>query len=86
MILFSYQARTPLENNYTEEIVMTTFINYVGRKWTCDKHHAKIEDLISSGQVEKAEELVKILDPKKSRGICSECKRLYWETPSVSRY
>ena len=60
-------------------------INYKGRVWTCDDHNAKIEALIQDGKAKEAEQLVIILNPKKSRGICKECARLYWDTPSVNR-
>lgn len=60
-------------------------VNYKGRVWTCDHHNAKIEALILDGKVKEAQQLVIILNPKKSRGICRECARLYWDTPSVNR-
>lgn len=60
-------------------------VNYKGRVWTCDDHNAKIEALILDGKTKEAASLVNILNPKKSRGICRECTRLYWDTPSVNR-
>ena len=60
-------------------------INYKGRVWTCNTHNAKIEALILEGKATEAEQLLTILNPKKSRGICKECTRLYKETPSVNR-
>lgn len=62
-----------------------TAVNYKGRVWTCDDHNAKIEALILEGKIKEATGLVNILNPKKSRGICRECARLYWDTPSVNR-
>jgi len=59
--------------------------NYKGRVWTCDEHNAKIEALITVGQTAEAMSLVAILDPKKSRGICSECRRLWQDTPAINR-
>jgi hypothetical protein len=64
---------------------MTTPIQYKGRVWTCDYHNTKIEKLIQDGKTEVAQSLVNTLNPKKSRGICKECARLYWETPSINR-
>jgi hypothetical protein len=64
---------------------MTTAINYKGRVWTCDYHHAKIEEMFADGKTKEAQALVNILNPKKSRGICAECKRLYHETPPMNR-
>lgn len=55
--------------------------NYPGRKWTCSSHHEKILEAIANGASnDYVTGLVMILNPKKSRGICQECKRLYWET------
>lgn len=62
-----------------------TATNYKGRVWTCDRHNAKIEAMITEGKTAEAMELVAILNPKKSRGICAECRRLWQETPSVNR-
>lgn len=64
---------------------MTTTIQYKGRVWTCDSHNAKIETMIAEGNTKEATSLVNLLNPKKSRGICKECARLYWETPSINR-
>jgi hypothetical protein len=63
---------------------MTT-IQYKGRVWTCDSHNAKIESMINDGKTKEAMALVDILNPKKSKGVCAECKRLYNETPSINR-
>lgn len=59
--------------------------NYPGRVWTCQDHHERILSMIGSGEVDKVTALVNILNPKKSRGICKECVRLYWATPSCNR-
>ena len=59
--------------------------NYPGRVWTCSQHHEKILAMIEAGEADKVSGLVNILNPKKSRGICRECTRLYWETPSFNR-
>ena len=64
---------------------MYTFTNYKGRVWTCDTHNARIESMIAEGKVKEAEALVNVLNPKKSKGICAECKRLYSETPPINR-
>lgn len=64
---------------------MYTFTNYKGRVWTCDSHNAKIETMLAEGKTKEAEALVNILNPKKSKGICAECKRLYNETPPMNR-
>ena len=64
---------------------MTTSIQYKGRVWTCDSHNTKIETMIAEGNTKEATSLVNLLNPKKSRGICKECARLYWETPSINR-
>ena len=63
---------------------MTT-TNYKGRVWTCDEHNSKIESMLADGKTTEAKNLVAVLNPKKSRGICKECTRLYWETPSINR-
>lgn len=62
-----------------------TATNYKGRVWTCDNHNAKIETLINEGKTSEAMGLVAILNPKKSRGICRECRRLWEETPPMNR-
>jgi hypothetical protein len=64
---------------------MTTSTNYKGRVWTCDNHNQKIEAMIAEGKTKEAQSLVNLLNPKKSRGICAECKRLYTETPPMNR-
>ena len=64
---------------------MHTFTNYKGRVWTCDNHNTKIEAMLQDGKTKEAEALVNLLNPKKSRGICAECKRLYTETPPMNR-
>ncbi len=64
---------------------MITTINYRGRVWTCESHHKRIESMILDGKAKEAEALVKILNPKLSKGICAECKRLYHETPPCNR-
>ena len=58
---------------------------YKGRVWTCDKHNARIEAMIAEGKVAEAMGLVAILDPKKSKGICAECRRLWHDTPPMNR-
>ena len=60
-------------------------INYKGRVWTCNEHNDKIETMLNNGETEKAQSLVSILDPSKSRGICRECARLWRETPPSKR-
>jgi len=66
--------------------VMTiTATNYKGRVWTCDHHNAKIEAMINEGKTAEAMALVNVLSPKKSRGICAECRRLWQETPPMNR-
>jgi hypothetical protein len=62
-----------------------TATNYKGRVWTCDRHHAKIEAMIAEGKTAEAMALVDVLNPKKSRGICRECRRLWEETPPMNR-
>jgi hypothetical protein len=62
-----------------------TASNYPGRVWTCDTHNRKVEEMINAGEVKEAMALVSILSPKKSRGICGECRRLYHETPPMNR-
>ncbi len=64
---------------------MYTFTNYKGRVWTCDTHNARIESMIAEGKDKEAQALVNILNPKKSKGICAECKRLYNDTPPMNR-
>jgi hypothetical protein len=64
---------------------MSTFIDYKGRVWTCDSHNKEIEAMILDGKEKEATALVAILNPKKSRGICRECKRLWQETPPMNR-
>jgi hypothetical protein len=64
---------------------MYTFTNYKGRVWTCDFHNAKIEKMIQDGKTKEATSLVNLLNPKKSKSICADCTRLYWETPSLNR-
>jgi hypothetical protein len=64
---------------------MSTFIDYRGRVWTCDKHNNQIEEMLKVGKDAEAKALVAILNPKKSRGICRECKRLWQETPPMNR-
>jgi hypothetical protein len=64
---------------------MQTATNYKGRVWTCNDHNAKIEAMISDGLVKEAKSLVDLLNPKKSRSICKECARLYWDTPAINR-
>lgn len=59
--------------------------NYKGRVWTCDKHNTKIEAMINDGDTKKAMDLVAILDPKRGRGVCKECARLWQLTPSMNR-
>ena len=59
--------------------------NYKGRVWTCDDHNNKIEKLIAEGKTSEAAGLVAILNPKKAKGICKECARLYFATPSCNR-
>jgi hypothetical protein len=59
--------------------------NYKGRVWTCDEHNNKIEGMIAEGKAEEAMRLVAILNPKKSKGICKECARLYYATPNCNR-
>ena len=60
-------------------------INYKGRVWTCDEHNSKIESMLNQGETEKAMNLVAILDPKKGRGICKACTRLWQSTPPMNR-
>jgi hypothetical protein len=62
-----------------------TATNYKGRVWTCDNHNARIEAMINEGKTAEAMALVDVLNPKKSRGICSECRRLWQETPPTNR-
>jgi hypothetical protein len=64
---------------------MKTATNYKGRVWTCDTHNTKIEAMLAAGKTTEATNLVNILNPKKSKGICKECARLYWETPAINR-
>lgn len=64
---------------------MQTFINYKGRVWTCQTHHERIVAMIEAGEEQKASALVDLLNPKKSRGICKECVRLYHDTPPCNR-
>ena len=62
-----------------------TATNYKGRVWTCDSHNTRIEGLINDGKTSEAMSLVAILDPKKGRGVCRECRRLWQETPPMNR-
>ena len=62
-----------------------TATNYKGRVWTCNDHNAKIEAMITEGKTTEALALVAILDPKNSRGICRECRRLWEDTPPMNR-
>ena len=64
---------------------MTAIVDYKGRVWTCQSHHERIVEMITEGKVKEAEALVAVLNPKKSRGICRECKRLWQETPPMNR-
>ena len=64
---------------------MFTFTNYKGRVWTCQSHHERIVEMIESGKEKEATALVDLLNPKKSRGICRECVRLYHATPPCNR-
>jgi len=64
---------------------MNSIINYQGRVWTCNFHNAKIEGLIAEGKTSEAAGLVAILNPKKAKGICKECARLYYDTPACNR-
>lgn len=59
--------------------------NYKGRVWTCNEHNKRIESMINDGELKKAMDLVAILDPKKGRGICKECARLWAITPPMNR-
>ena len=63
---------------------MTTPIHYDGRVWTCDSHNAEIEALIATGFDKEAKTLVNALHPKKGN-ICTECARLWDETPPSNR-
>lgn len=60
-------------------------INYKGRVWTCDRHNQRIEAMILDHKEKEAQALLNILDPKKSRGICKECVRLWHDTPPCNR-
>jgi hypothetical protein len=64
---------------------MTQILNYKGRVWTCQSHHEKIEQMLIDGKDKEVTALVNILNPKKSRGICRECTRLYWDTQPMNR-
>ena len=70
---------------HREVYPMSTFIDYRGRVWTCSRHHDQIEEMLKAGKEAEANALVAILNPKKSRGICKECKRLWQETPPMNR-
>ena len=62
----------------------TTKINYKGRVWTCDEHHAIIEGLISQGMLTTAQGFLHSVNPKKGNA-CKECARLWEETPPSNR-
>lgn len=63
---------------------MTTPIHYKGRVWTCDVHNTEIESMIAEGKTKEATSLVNLVHPKKGNS-CTECARLYEETPPSNR-
>lgn len=62
----------------------TTTINYKGRVWTCDEHHAEITKYLALGNTLYADCVLRMVNPKKGND-CKECARLYRETPPVNR-
>ena len=63
---------------------MTTTIQYKGRVWTCDAHNEQIETMLADGKTKEATSLVNLLHPKKGNK-CTECARLWDETPPSNR-
>ena len=61
---------------------MSEVINYKGRVWTCDEHHALITTLLEAGS--NAKNLIASVHPKKGNN-CKECARSYDETPPCNR-
>lgn len=59
-------------------------IYYNGRVWTCDIHNAEIEGLFAKGMPKIAKEILRDVHPKKGNK-CTECARLYDETPACNR-